>query len=83
MLTHSASPLQLAAKALEFYTTWTGIQQPLQKFDLVAVPGKQGAMENWGLLLFDETRFLWNEARLSIPGLPSSSMVGCPMQSMH
>lgn len=30
---------------------------------MVAVPGKGGAMENWGLLLFDETRFLVNEVR--------------------
>ena len=54
--------MQLSAGALNFYTEWTGIIQPLEKFDLVAVPGKGGAMENWGLLLFDEDRFLVNNA---------------------
>ena len=44
----------------DFYEAWTGVAQPLTKFDLVAVPGKTGAMENWGLLLFDERRFLFN-----------------------
>ena len=49
--------------ALDFYEAWTGVQQPLSKFDLVAVPGKTGAMENWGLLLFDEFHFLLNHVR--------------------
>ncbi len=31
------------------------------QFDFVAIPGKGGAMENWGLLLFDEARFLVNK----------------------
>ena len=53
--------VQIAAKALDFYHDWTGIAQPLNKFDLAAVPGKGGAMENWGLLLFDEDRFLVNQ----------------------
>ena len=51
-------PVQVAIGALEFYTNWTGVQQPLTKFDYVAVPGKGGAMENWGLLQFDERRML-------------------------
>jgi len=55
--------VQLSADALDFYTNWTGVPQPLKKFDLVGVPGKGGAMENWGLLLFDEYRFLWNDVR--------------------
>jgi hypothetical protein len=29
------------------------------QFDFVAVPGRTGAMENWGLLLFDEERVLY------------------------
>ena len=55
--------LQFATGALAFYTEWTGVTQPLRKFDLVAVPGKGGAMENWGLLQFDEDRFLVNNVR--------------------
>ncbi len=61
--------MQFAVDALEFYTAWTGVHQPLSKFDLVAVPGKSGAMENWGLLLFDERRFLWFEVRTPLPGV--------------
>lgn len=45
-------------RALDFYTQWTGVVQPLKVFNLVAVPGKKGSMENWGLLMFDEDRFL-------------------------
>ena len=32
----------------------------LPKMDLVAVPGKGGAMENWGLLTMDSESFLVN-----------------------
>lgn len=45
-------------RALDFYSQWTGIVQPIKVFNLVAVPGKKGSMENWGLLMFDEDRFL-------------------------
>lgn len=48
----------MATGALDYYTNWTGIELPLSKFDYVAVPGKSGAMENWGLLQFDERRLL-------------------------
>ena len=52
--------MQASIKALEFYEAWADYHQPLSKFDLVSVPGKTGAMEYWGLLLFDEDRFLVN-----------------------
>jgi len=53
--------LDASVKALEFYTSWTDQKmRDFKKFDLVAVPGRGGAMENWGLLLFDERRFLVN-----------------------
>ena len=55
--------VQAAIGAINFYEGWTAFQLPLPKFDLVAVPGKTGAMENWGLLLFDEFRFLLNHVR--------------------
>ena len=32
--------VQMAVNALDFYHRWTGVAQPLPKFDLVAVPGK-------------------------------------------
>lgn len=52
----SAQPLALAVAALQHYTRYTGISQPLSKVDLVAIPGRTGAMESWGLLLFDVDR---------------------------
>ena len=51
---------QVAAASFAFYSHLTGVEFALPKADLVAVPGKGGAMENWGLLLFDEKRFLVN-----------------------
>ena len=51
-----ALPLAVAVGALDYYANYSATPQPLTKFDLVAVPGKGGAMENWGLLMFDETR---------------------------
>jgi aminopeptidase N len=52
-------PLQLAVAALQHYQTYTGVSQsraPATKWDLVAVPGKSGAVENWGLVVFDAER---------------------------
>jgi aminopeptidase N len=43
--------------AYEYYTNAFGLALPITKADFVAVPGKQGAMENWGLLMFDEDRW--------------------------
>lgn len=53
----AAVPLQLAVAAFNHYARYTRVSQPLRKFDLVAVPGKGGAMENWGLLMFDAERW--------------------------
>lgn len=62
--------VQIAAEALDFYAAWTGITQTLPKFDLAAVPGRGGAMENWGLLLFDEDRFLVNQVLNAVLYMP-------------
>jgi hypothetical protein len=51
-----------SAAAFSFMERFTGVKYALPKADLVAVPGKSGAMENWGLLLMDETRFLVNRS---------------------
>lgn len=52
-------PAAYANAAYQFYYDWTGVALPQQlgKLDLVAVPGKTFAMENWGLLLFDPERW--------------------------
>lgn len=59
-------------KALEFYTDMFQLEQPQKVFDFVAFPGRKGAMENWGLLIFDELRLLdrngsfWHYQMLSV-----------------
>ena len=45
--------LNIAVKAVEFFTKFFGSPYTLPKIDLVAVPDFYiGAMENWGLLTF-------------------------------
>lgn len=43
-------PLQLATAAYSFLESYTNVSQPAEvsKFDLLAVPGRWGAMENYG-----------------------------------
>ena len=55
--------MQAAVEGTNFYEGYTGVALPLQKLDLMAVPGKGGAVENWGLLQMDERRLLFNEVR--------------------
>ncbi|XP_061117725.1 leucyl-cystinyl aminopeptidase [Conger conger] len=51
--------LETGAKMLEFYNKFFGIEYPLRKLDLVAIPDfLAGAMENWGLITFRETTLL-------------------------
>ena len=49
----------------QFYENYTGIVLPLQKLDFVAVPGRKGAVENWGLIQFDERRVLFNQVNFN------------------
>ena len=53
--------LQAAVAGTDFYEDYTGIRLPLPKLDMVAIPGKRGAVEHWGLLQFDEERMLVNK----------------------
>lgn len=50
-LDKAAYALETAAKALDYYQAYFGIEYPLRKLDMVAVPDfAAGAMENWGLV---------------------------------
>ena len=61
--------LQAAVRGTNYYEAYTGIELPLKKLDFMAIPGLGGAVENWGLLQFDERRMLVNEV------LPSYRML--------
>ncbi len=47
--------LEIAVKCLDFYSEYFGIDYPLDKCDLIALPDfAAGAMENWGCITFRE-----------------------------
>jgi len=53
--------LDNAVKLLDYYNDYFGVKYPLPKLDLIAVPGGHGgAMENWGGIIFFESRLLFD-----------------------
>jgi aminopeptidase N len=55
--------LDTAVELLRYYNDYFGIAYPLPKLDLIAVPGGfGGAMENWGGIIFFESRLLFDPA---------------------
>jgi aminopeptidase N len=55
--------LDSAVKLLAYYNDYFGVEYPLPKLDLLAVPGGfGGAMENWGGITFFESRLLFDPA---------------------
>jgi tricorn protease interacting factor F2/3 len=68
-------PLEMAKKFLSFYQNYFGIEYPLPKLDLIAVPDfAAGAMENWGAITFREVDLLADK-NTSIQALQRVSMV--------
>ncbi|WKX89353.1 hypothetical protein Q1695_008753 [Nippostrongylus brasiliensis] len=58
--------LDLAAKAIDWYNDWFGIDYPLPKCDLIAIPDfSMGAMENWGLVTYREVALLIDPSKSS------------------
>jgi len=58
--------LHTAANITDYYETYFGINYPLPKQDLIAIPDfGAGAMENWGLITYRETSLLYKEGRSS------------------
>lgn len=58
--------LKIASEIITFFADYFGIDYPLPKADLVAVPEfAMGAMENWGLITFRDTALLVDEATSS------------------
>lgn len=59
--------LSIAVKCLEFYNEYFGIDYPLAKVDLIALPDfASGAMENWGCITFREQAMLVDPKNTSL-----------------
>ncbi|KAJ5263480.1 hypothetical protein N7478_011085 [Penicillium angulare] len=52
--------LDLSVRTLDFYDSEFDSPYPLPKLDMVAVPDFTGAMENWGLVLYNDARLLFD-----------------------
>jgi aminopeptidase N len=63
----AAYALDRAAELLAYYDRYFGVRYPLPKLDLIGAPGAAGfgAMENWGAILFFESRLLVDPRRTS------------------
>ena len=58
--------LESAEKILRYFNEYFGINYPLPKLDLIALPGGfGGAMENWGGIMFYESALLFDPAKSS------------------
>lgn len=59
--------VNVAVRALDFFTDYFGVPYPLKKLDMLALPDfSSGAMENWGLVTYRETAMLADEKSTSI-----------------
>jgi aminopeptidase N len=64
---HTKFALDVAVKCLEFYNDYFGIDYPLDKCDLIALPDfAAGAMENWGCITFREHTLLVDPENTSL-----------------
>ena len=72
-----SNAVAVSGQAVYFMEQFTGVDFALPKMDLVAVPGKGGAMENWGLLTMDSSSFLVNATIESTHELVKSSNIIC------
>ena len=54
--------LDVGCKALKLFSDFFGINYPLNKMDMIAIPDfSAGAMENWGLVTYRSAYLLYNE----------------------
>ena len=61
---------------LEYYEEYFNIPFPLPKQDMIAIPDFiSGAMENWGLITYRESRLLYEEGVSSLQDKESVAMV--------
>lgn len=68
--------LDVGVKILEFYEEYFGIDYPLEKCDMVALPDfASGAMENWGLITYREHALLVNPEHTTLSSKQWVAMV--------
>lgn len=58
---HGRRAAEIAARSLEAFEKVFDLKFPLPKMDLIAISSGQGAMENWGLVTFNENLLLIDE----------------------
>ncbi|KAJ8684054.1 hypothetical protein QAD02_019846 [Eretmocerus hayati] len=68
MLPQANYAVKTAAKTMDYFESFFGVQYPLPKLDLIAIPDfAAGAMENWGLITYRETSILYDPRESSAP----------------
>lgn len=68
--------LDTAVKCLDFYSEYFGIDYPLEKCDMIALPDfASGAMENWGAITYREQALLVDPDNTSLSSKQYVAMV--------
>ncbi|XP_076317960.1 uncharacterized protein LOC143229476 isoform X3 [Tachypleus tridentatus] len=57
--------LEAGVKILNYFEKYFNISYPLPKIDMIALPDISGAMENWGLITFNEKYLLYRPQECS------------------
>ncbi|CAK9830592.1 Glutamyl aminopeptidase [Anthophora retusa] len=66
MLPQAKYAVITAARTMDYFESFFGVQYPLPKQDLIAIPDfAAGAMENWGLITYRETSILYDPQETS------------------
>ncbi len=52
--------LDASKDLLQYYNNYFGVPYPLAKLDQIAIPGMNGAMENWGGIVYNEAALLYD-----------------------
>jgi len=73
---YTAFALDVAVRCLDYYSEYFGIDYPLAKCDMVALPDfASGAMENWGCITYREQALLVDPNNTSLPTKQYVAMV--------
>lgn len=62
---NTAYAMEASKRLLAYFKDYFGSSYPLPKLDQIAVPGKRGAMENWGLITYSESLLMVDAERAS------------------